>query len=148
MVAKEDILAKSDFRPGTQARDDKCSLWEPMWPSTNILLSDTLNKHSVPSDKSYEERAAWFWAMWNCPAPRPLTFHSNIQLCMLHSYTWALGSLPLYRTTQGVSTQDTFTLSTFFPSWFPVCPTFPYFVIIVKFSQVKCCCARGSGCVL
>lgn len=127
---------------------------EPMWPSTNILLSHTLNKHSVPSDNSYEETAAWFWVMWNYPAPRPLNFHPNLS-CVCYIPTpehWnpSLCTEPpeVFRHRTHLTCAHKTLASASLSRWFPVCPTFPSFVITVKFFQVKCCCALGLGCVL
>lgn len=117
---------------------------EPMWPSTNIPVSHTLNKHSVPSDNTYEGIIAWFCAMGNYPAPKPLPFHPNLS---------CLSDIPTpehWNHSWGVSTHLTCAYntlaSTSLPKWFQICPRFPYFVIISQIlaSEVLLCTSENT----
>lgn len=160
LVAEEDILAKLDFRLSTQARDDKSSLWR---------AHVAFHKHPAESHIKQALSAIWLQSWRDCSMILGYVklssfeisdFSSKLQLCMLHSYTWVLESLPLHSTTRGVPTQDTFNLCTqhtgerFPPQVIPNLPnisTFCYYSQILPSEVLLCtgfrlCALTGGSC--
>lgn len=141
MVAKEDILAKWDFRPGTQARDDKSSPWR-----SHVAF----NKH--PAQWHIKQAPSAIWQQLHDSEPCETIQLQDLWLSIQTSVVYATflhlstGIPPSAHRTHLTCAHNTL-LSTFLPKWFPICPTFPYFVIAAKLFQVKCCCALGLGCV-